>query len=110
MSLEYNKISKGLQPNEKIYVIKRDEVSEYYVRKSSNNIFYVRIYLKNGNSIYGRVEKEEIEFLINKLQEAFINKLYIKEYKNTKEHSCDISFIKLLDMYSNSNKLIDFIL
>lgn len=100
---------KGLQPNEKIHVIKRDEVSEYSVRKSLNNNFYVRMHLKNGNSIYGCVEKEEIEFLINKLQDVFINKLYIKEYQN-EEHRCKISFIKLLDMYSNSNKLIDFIL
>ena len=110
MSLEYNKISNGLQPNEKIYVIKKEEVSEYSVRKSSNNNFYVRMNLKNGNSIYGCVEKEEIEFLINKLQDSLVYRLYIKEYKNTKEHSCNVSFIKLLDMYSNNNKLIDFIL
>lgn len=101
--------SKGLQPNEKIYVIKRDEVSEYTVRKSSSNDFYVRIFLKNGNSIYGSVEEKEIKFLINKLQDVFTNRLYIKEYQCS-EHGCKISFIKLLDMYSNNNKLIDFIL
>ena len=101
--------SKGLQPNEKIYVIKRDEVSEYSVRKSSNNNFYVRMYLKNGNSIYGSVEEKEIKFLISKLQDVFTNKLYIKEYQCS-EHGINVSFIKLLDMYSNNNKLIDFIL
>jgi hypothetical protein len=67
------------------------------------------MHLKNGNSIYGSVEKEEIRFLINKLQDVFINRLYIKEYK-LEEHGCKISFIKLLDMYSNNNKLIDFII
>lgn len=102
--------SKCLQPNEKIYVIKRDEVSEYSVRKSLNNNFYVRMHLKNGNSIYGNVEKEEIEFLVNKLQDAFTNILYIKEYQKNEEHGCKASFIKLLNMCSKNNKLIDFIL
>lgn len=101
--------SKGLQPNEKIYVIKREEISEYSVRKSSNNNFYVRMYLKNGNSIYGSVEEKEIKFLISKLQDVFTNRLYIKEYQCS-EHGINVSFIKLLDMYSNNNKLIDFIL
>lgn len=101
--------SKGLQPNEKIYVIKRDDVSEYSVRKSSNNDFYVRMHLKNGNSIYGCVEEKEIKFLINKLQDVFTNKLYVKEYQCS-EHGINVSFIKLLDMYGHNDKLIDFIL
>ena len=101
--------SKGLQPNERIYVIKRDEISEYSVRKSSNNNFYVKMYLKNGNSIYGSVEEKEIKFLVSKLQDVFTNNLYIKEYQGS-EHGINVSFIKLLDMYSNNNKLIDFIL
>ena len=98
------KNTQALECGEQIYVINKSEISEYTVRKSKE-YFYIKIYLKNGNSIYGSVENENIEFLISKLQDIFVNKIYIKEYKDEK-----YSFIKLLDVYNNNNKLIDFIL
>ena len=51
------KNTQALECGEEIYVINKSEISEYTVRKSKE-YFYVKIYLKNGNSIYGSVENQ----------------------------------------------------
>lgn len=95
----------GLLPEETIAVVHKEDIIEYSIHKSSRKDgLFIKLYLKSGNTIYGFVENNHVEYFIDKLQSNSIRRLYIKEYKS-EANTC----IKLLDMYSTNVSLMDYI-